>query len=114
MRLDNYFSNPFLLETCANTPGKGTANVAFKGKSGAYDLRISYADEKGGQGRMTLFVGGRQVDAWPLDKDCDCWTFRTVKGVALKEGDEIKIVGEADGTEWARLDWIEFIPRDRR
>jgi hypothetical protein len=114
MRLDNYFSNPYLLETCANTPGKGTATYAFQGPGGVYDLRVSYADEKGGQGRMTVFVGGRQVDSWRLDKDGDCWMFRTMKSVTLNKGDEIRIVGEADGPEWARIDWVEFIPRDVR
>ena len=114
MRLDNYFSNPFYLETCANTPGRGTAGFEFKGESGVYDLRISYADEKGGQGRMTLFVDGRQVESWRLDKDYDCWTARTIRDVTLHPGNEIKIVGEADGTEWARIDWVEWIPRDAR
>jgi hypothetical protein len=60
---------------------------------------------------MTLFVNNKQIDSWRLDQDIDCWTTRTIANIALKNGDQIKIEGRADGNDWARIDFVEFIPR---
>ncbi len=37
---------------------------------------------------------------------------RTVRGVALRSGDEIRIEGTADGGERAAIDYVEIMPSD--
>lgn len=110
MDLDNYFENPWLYERCINTDGVGSASYKFQDEPGYYDIRISYADEKGGCGEMKLYVNSTIVDAWSLDQEFDCWKIRTIREVKLSRGDEIRIEGRADRSDWARLDHLEFIP----
>lgn len=111
MASQNYYSNPWLYEMCVNTDGVGILSHRFAEADGRYDIKISYADEKAGRGLMTLFVNDEKVDSWRLDQDIDCWTTRTIRNVGLKKGDGIRIEGRADGSDWARIDFLEFIPR---
>jgi len=111
MTLNNYHRNPWVYEMCINTDDIATASYKFRGSNGRYDIKIGYADEKNGKAELKLFVNGKQVDSWLLNHEIDCWTTRTIKDVTLKAGDQIKIVGNADGEEWARVDFIEFVPK---
>ena len=113
MKSHHYYRNPWVYEMCVNTDSVGTVSHRFTEKDGRYDIKISYADEKGGRGQMTLFVNSRQVDSWRLDQDIDCWTTRRTPNIALKKGDQIKIEGRGDGNDWARIDFVEFIPKTR-
>ena len=61
------------------------------------------------QARLTLLLNDTRVDSWRLDRDIDCWTTRTVPNVTLKKGDTVTIEGRADGDDWARVDFVEFI-----
>jgi hypothetical protein len=70
---------------------------------------ISYVDEKEGQGSISVIVGGNQKATWKLDEDVDCWRRKIIPNVKIKNGDEIKIVGVANGSESARVDFIEYI-----
>jgi hypothetical protein len=113
MTLDNYmpFDEEFVEEWGVETQGTGTASYAFDNASGVYDIRISYFDEYDGQGRVTLHIAGIGRASFRLDEDVDCWRWRLFKNIQVNHGDEISLVGEADGAERVRLDYIEFIPK---
>jgi len=68
---------------------------------GFYDLRISYADEKEGNGKVSLFVNTKEIDSWLPDQDFDCWKIRTIRHIFFKKVDAIKIESNADGNDWA-------------
>lgn len=110
MTLNGYRQDKFLIESCVETASTGTASGKFMYKPGLYDVIISYADEKKGQGTITLFVNDKRKASWNLNEDVDCWRRKTIKNIQLNKGDEIKIEGKADGVEYARVDFIEFVP----
>ena len=62
-------------------------------------------------------VGGQVVDEWsaadrvPTRRiDSSSSTRRTIAGIALRPGDEIRIEGIPDGAETAALDYLEILP----
>lgn len=94
-----------------------TAAYRYEGPPGWHTLRIQYFDQNNGASRFELFVGNQKVDEWtagdqlPTQKiDASSSTRRTVSGVALRRGDEIRIQGTPDGGEVAALDYIEIEP----
>jgi hypothetical protein len=109
MTLSGYTPDSCLTEHCVKTSGTGTAKSVFTGASGVYDVVVSYVDEKEGQGSLALSAGGKQAATWKLTEDVGCWRRKTIPGVKIKNGDEIKITGVANGKEAARIDYIEFI-----
>jgi len=111
MTLSGYVPDVCLTERCVKTSGTGTATSSFTGASGVYDVVVSYVDEKNGQGTLALSVGGAQKATWKLAEDVGCWRRKTIPDVRIKNGDEIKIVGVANGSEAARVDYIEFIKK---
>ena len=96
-------------EASVQTSSNGTATTQFNQPTGVYNLVISYVDEKEGQGSISVIVGGNQKATWKLDEDVDCWRRKTIPNVKIKNGEEIKIVGVANGSESARVDFIEYI-----
>jgi hypothetical protein len=113
MALSGYVPGTYLTERCITTAGSGVATSTFGGASGVYDIVVSYADEKDVRGSLALFTGGAPRADWALRGDAACWRRKTVAGIALKSGDEIRIAGTADGREGARVDHVEFIERKR-
>lgn len=109
MTLTGYTPDTFLIEPSVQTTGKGTAKSTFMNPSGVYDIVVSYADEKGGQGSLAVSVAGKQKASWKLTDDVDCWKRKTIPNVKINTGDEIELVGMANGSETARVDFIEFI-----
>ena len=111
MTLSGFSPGTFLNEPCVQTAGTGTATSIFNHPTGTYTAVVSYADQKGGQGLVTLYVAGRQKASWKLDEDVDCWRRKTIANLKIKQDDEIKVVGVANGTEPCRIDFIEFVPQ---
>jgi hypothetical protein len=111
MTLSGYSPDVYMNDHGVSTSSTGMATGVFDHPSGVYSIIVAYADEKGGQGSLTLFVGKRQKDAWKLNEDVGVWRRRTIPAVKIYKGDEIKIVGKADGSEMARVEFIEFIPQ---
>jgi hypothetical protein len=109
MTLAGYAPDSCLLEHCVKTSATGTAKSVFNYSSGVYDIIVSYVDEKQGQATLTITVGGKQKATWKLNEDAGCWRRKTIPAVKIKNGDEIKIAGVANGTELARVDYIEFV-----
>ena len=112
MKLDNYaiIEEEFVEEWGVETKGTGTASYSFDNASGAYDIKISYFDEDDGQGYITIFIAGKKKASFKLDEDVDCWRWRLFENIQVNRGDKVKLVGQADREERARLDYIEFIP----
>lgn len=109
MKLDGYSRDTYLLEGCVKTTNTGVAAVKFPFASGIYDVIISYADEKDGQGLITMSIAGNKKYSIKLDEDVDCWRRQTFSKVKIKNGDEIKLTGFANANESARVDYIEFV-----
>jgi alpha-glucuronidase len=97
-----------------------TASLQFNGAPGWYEISVEYFDQLNGVSQFQLFVGKQLIDHWLADGHLPAWrpsgsssTRRVIKGVALRPGDEIRVVGTPDGGEFAPLDYIE-IKRERQ
>jgi hypothetical protein len=111
MTLSGYTPDTWLQEKGVHVSGTGTATTSFIYPSGVYDVATSYSDEKNGQSTFTLFVGGKKRGTWTSSEDVDCWRRKTLPKIRINKGEEIKLVGVANGSESARIDFIEFIPQ---
>jgi alpha-glucuronidase len=100
--------------TCA--AAKCTASWHYDGTAGWRTLRVQYFDQPIGQARFRVFVAGQMVDQWtaaewtPARKmDSSSSMRRTISGVALRPGDELRIEGIPDGSDPAGLDYLEIL-----
>jgi len=99
----------------ASGPGPSRAGMIFSGAEGAYDLTLGYFDEADGVSHMAIRVNGETVDDWAWD-DADSVAFanpnsraeRVIAGLNLAAGDVIEFVGQRDGGEPLRTDWLEI------
>jgi alpha-glucuronidase len=95
-----------------------SASFRFDGQPGWYDLRVEYFDQNNGFSSYRVRVAGQVVGEWisndtlpsPL-MDAHTSTQRTIRGLALRPGDEIRIEGLPDGGEGAPLDYVELVRR---
>jgi hypothetical protein len=111
MTLSGYTKDTYKNEKCVQTTSTGTAISKFNYPSGIYNIVLSFADEKNGQGTITLYVANKQRATLKLSEDVGVWRTRAFSNIKINSGDEIKIVGVANGSEAARVDYIEFIPK---
>ena len=113
MELDNYapFAEELAEEWGVETTGTGSASYKFDNASAAYDIRITYYDEKGAKSHVKLLINGDEKAAFTMDEEVGCWRWRRFNNIQVNKGDTITLVGENDNGERARLDYIEFIPR---
>ncbi len=95
----------------ANT-GTSTAKATtvFSGKSGVYDIFVSYLDEDSDQSTATFKLNGTTFDQWSFGDDDGLAKYRSVgKQISLKTGDTIELQGLADSNEKARIDYLDFV-----
>ena len=102
------------------TAATAEAEVGFP--SGTYDVAVAYYDLKGGRARWKAYLGDRLLGQWlganedtlgyqpSYNIDGATATRITFRDVEVKEGDIIRVVGEADGNEPAPLDYVVFLP----
>ncbi|HEV2348627.1 MAG TPA: alpha-glucuronidase family glycosyl hydrolase [Terriglobia bacterium] len=102
--------------TCPR-PSGCTATFVFNGKAGWHNLSVQYFDQNNGISHYKIFVAGQLVDHWTADMNLPADTMngssstrRTVRAVALRPGDDIRIEGIPDREEFAPIDYIEIIP----
>ena len=96
----------------------GTATFNFAGSTGLYTVVFGYFDENDGESTFTIEQNSTQLDQFTADQDlgsaspdAQTATSRTVaSGVLITAGDTIKITGTEDAGEFARADFIDFIP----
>jgi hypothetical protein len=110
MTLSGFVPETYIDESCVRATGDATAISKFALPFGVYDIIVSYAGGKEGPGSLTLSVGGKERLAWKWQAGVGSWKRKTVPGISLQSGDEIKLAGSAG----ARVDFIEFISRDPR
>jgi alpha-glucuronidase len=92
-----------------------SASFRFDGQPGWYTVRVEYFDQNNGASNFRLRVAGQVVADWKADDtlpshlmDAHSSTQRTIRGVALRSGDEIRIEGSHDGGEGAPVDYVEI------
>jgi alpha-glucuronidase len=97
-----------------------TATLTFKGPSGWYDLAIQYFDQNNGKSHFSVADGEQSLGEWSADLvlpsaklDSHTSTWHTIRGVALRTGDQIHIVGVPDSAERSAIDYIEITPEPR-
>jgi alpha-glucuronidase len=93
-----------------------SAATKFAGDPGWYTLRVEYFDQSNGVSHYRVSVGSQLIDEWAADLrlpsariDSTSSTRRSIPGIALRPGDEIRIEGMPDGGELAALDYIEIV-----
>lgn len=93
-----------------------TAATKFEGRAGWYTIRVEYFDQANGAAHYRAFVNDQPVDEWTANLrlpsarfDSTTSTRRTIAGIALRPGDEIRIEGVPDGGEAAALDYLEIV-----
>lgn len=108
-----------LISLLNNASGSiGSASTVFAGEEGSYNIVVGYYDENDGISKFKASVGGVPVDMWNLNQNLGSGlaspenlvrsTFATE--VSLKQGTPIEVQGKVNQEEWARIDYIEFIP----
>jgi alpha-glucuronidase len=109
-----------IVTTSNSTTGIATANVTFA--SGTYDVAVNYYDLIGGKAKYELKLGDRTVGAWTGDLedklghapsiylDGHSATRVTFRNVEVRQGDEVRLTGQANGIEPAPIDYLSFLP----
>ena len=101
----------------ACSASKCTATTRFEGKPGWYNINVEYFDQNNGVSNFELSVNAQAIDHWTADAalptskpDAHSSTRYTLTGVALRPGDEIRVVGVPNGGEQASIDYLEIKP----
>ncbi len=133
MQLDGYMPyvvNPFeaaspasytaVVTSTNSTTGTATATVPYD--SGTYDVAVNYYDMYGGISTWKMYLNDKMVGEWignaedvlghtpSIYLDGHSAIRKTFRGVKVKKGDMLKIVGKPDGVEPAPLDYVSFLP----
>jgi hypothetical protein len=101
--------------TLANTGNRsGVASGTFNGATGDYIVKVGFFDEADGVSNVTVKAGG-QSSSFSFNQNTKSGTQKLEKtlfssGIRMKAGDRFEIAGNAGGDEWARVDWVEFVP----
>ena len=121
MSLDGYLvesnSNPSggqLIKTNSN----GTATTQFSGNAGYYNIVIAYYDENDGLSTISASLDGVELDEWQLNQNLgsdyissDNRVTRTIATqIQVNTGDELTLGGIREYGEYARIDYVEFVP----
>ncbi|AFY39735.1 Hemolysin-type calcium-binding region [[Leptolyngbya] sp. PCC 7376] len=94
-----------------------TLTTEFTGTAGLYNIVIGYYDENDGESPVTVNLDGNQLDSWIFDQNLDSnlatannFVTRTVgNAVSLENGSRLEIHANQESSEFARIDYIEFI-----
>ena len=97
--------------------GACSATLKYDGDAGWHTLHVQYFDQIDGVSKFRVFVNNQLIDEWtaadrvPSRKiDAGASARRTISGIALRRGDDIRIEGTPDGNEPAPLDYVEILP----
>ena len=98
------------------TSSAGTATMRFEGREGNYDLAVCYLQEHQGNGGLTVYLNGKEIDQWQWDKENPQEYFLPLPkhrivahAIALREGDVIQIKGVGSDGEGATLDYVDLM-----
>jgi alpha-glucuronidase len=100
---------------CTDGLARCAGSLEFKGTAGWYNLSVQYFDVSPGGSRFELFVGDQLVLTWRADGSLpgttpngDTSTRETIRGVALRPGDRIRVAGVPQGKDEAAIDYLEI------
>ncbi|MGL5878352.1 MAG: hypothetical protein ACRC2V_11315, partial [Xenococcaceae cyanobacterium] len=96
----------------------GTASYNFAGVSGRYNVIAGYYDENDGIAQLQIKKGNSILDSWNLNQnrgsaspDTQTFTTRTVaSNLSINQGDNFSIFGRENLGEFARVDYLDFVP----
>ncbi|PZV24119.1 MAG: hypothetical protein DCF12_17850 [Snowella sp.] len=95
----------------------GRATFKFTGLDGLYDVVLGTFDENDGQARFTVRQNGNAIGSITLNQslgsdspNAQTAVARKVTTVQVKNGDTFVVKGFENASEYARLDYIDFIP----
>ncbi|KAJ5198886.1 Glycoside hydrolase superfamily [Penicillium cf. griseofulvum] len=106
----------------ASNSAAGTASTKINFPSGIYDLAVNYYDVYGGQSQWKVYLNNRKIGQWVGNSEdtfshtpsiyLDGHSAIRIKfrGVKVRKGDMLKIVGVPDGIELAPLDYVALLP----
>jgi len=91
------------------------ASFRFTRDAGWYEIDVVYFDQSNGDSSFRVLVCNQLVDEWEANDTLpatkiggDSSMRRRIRGLALRPGDEIRIVGTPDMEEHAPLDYVEI------
>ena len=94
-----------------------SAAATLEKPAGTYDIAIQYFDLHDGASMYQLYVGSKLIGEWKADDTIpfntiggDTSTRHVIRGVELRPGDVLKIVGRPDDAEAAPVDYVEIDP----
>jgi alpha-glucuronidase len=95
------------------------AAFRFDRAAGWYDMDIEYFDQNNGESKFRVLVGDQVISEWVADNrlpakrpGADSSSRKRIRGIALRPGDVIRIVGIPDKEEYAGLDFVEIRPSE--
>lgn len=116
---NNVASNAGLISLRGVNSGvTGRASFNFSGDAGAYDVYLGYFDETDGVGTLQVSANGQAIANLNLNQNLgsanpDAQTLvrqNIASNVSLTNGQTIQISGIGDAGDYARVDYIEFVP----
>jgi alpha-glucuronidase len=91
------------------------AAMTFHRAAGWYEIKTQYFDFKTGSSSFSIRLNGQEIDHWTANDPvpnarsfADASTRHTTAKVPLRDGDQLQVIGQPDGTERAMLDYIEI------
>lgn len=96
----------------------GSASGTFNGATGSYLIKAGYFDENDGSSNMTVKIGNTQIASWKANAQLGDFnpvaktkTTRSLGVFTVTKGSAIIITGSSSNSEYARWDYLEFIPQ---
>ena len=100
--------------TLANTndsPMTGTAETTFTGGTGTWNINIQTFDEGDGVSTLELLVNGVSQGTVTMDANSEAYVGYLFENVQLTTNDTVTISAVRGGAEFARIDFVEFLPQ---
>lgn len=95
---------------------QGTAQGVFKGAGGLYQIKVGYYDENDGRSAASFSIGDK-TKSWVFDQNLPSnWVSasnkasRVIDTMTLKSGDAFTLTGQQQAGEYARFDYVDFLP----
>jgi alpha-glucuronidase len=92
-----------------------SARFRFSGAAGWYEVITQYFDQRDGVASFELWLNDQRIDTWQADDhlpsaklDAHTSTWRRTRGVALRPGDTVRLVGTPDEEDRAAIDYVEI------
>ncbi|MEM6433273.1 MAG: peroxidase family protein [Cyanobacteria bacterium P01_D01_bin.115] len=105
-------------ETIRITADDGSATTNFTGAEGRYTIKVGFFDEVDGIVDARFEINGQLLKTWQFDSQIGgnvptAQNFREITletNVLLRPNDVLTIFADQDVEEYARIDYVEFVP----